>query len=140
MSVSQCELLAQWRHVLGLDIGRVMSSMLESNDLPLHTYCDEGLYSFLILYNLVFGLENLVIVSRVNAPIWPSTRPDWPSNPHHWVRRFVGNGLGLFDDGLPEENVLLVNYYKDKGLACLLYTSDAADDTPLCRSRWSPYH
>ena len=23
---------------------------------------------------------------------------------------------------------------------CLLYTSDAADDTPLCRSRWSPYH
>ena len=23
---------------------------------------------------------------------------------------------------------------------CLLYTSDAADDTPWCRSRWSPYH
>ena len=23
---------------------------------------------------------------------------------------------------------------------CLLYTSDAADDTPLCRGRWSPYH
>ena len=22
---------------------------------------------------------------------------------------------------------------------CLLYTSDAADDLPLCRSRWSPY-
>ena len=24
--------------------------------------------------------------------------------------------------------------------ACLLYTSDAADDPTLCRSRWSPYH
>ena len=23
---------------------------------------------------------------------------------------------------------------------CLLYTSDAADDPTLCRSRWSPYH
>ena len=23
---------------------------------------------------------------------------------------------------------------------CLLYTSDAADDSTLCRSRWSPYH
>ena len=23
---------------------------------------------------------------------------------------------------------------------CLLYTSDAADDMPVCRSRWSPYH
>ena len=26
-----------------------------------------------------------------------------------------------------------------KRMGCLLYTSDAADDTP-CRSRWSPYH
>ena len=25
-------------------------------------------------------------------------------------------------------------------LACLLYTSDAADDRIKCRSRWSPYH
>ena len=24
--------------------------------------------------------------------------------------------------------------------ACLLYTSDAADESTLCRSRWSPYH
>ena len=24
--------------------------------------------------------------------------------------------------------------------ACLLYTSDAADDMQVCRSRWSPYH
>ena len=24
--------------------------------------------------------------------------------------------------------------------ACLLYTSDAADDMQWCRSRWSPYH
>ena len=23
---------------------------------------------------------------------------------------------------------------------CLLYTSDAADESTLCRSRWSPYH
>ena len=23
---------------------------------------------------------------------------------------------------------------------CLLYTSDAADDMQVCRSRWSPYH
>ena len=23
---------------------------------------------------------------------------------------------------------------------CLLYTSDAADDSLTCRSRWSPYH
>ena len=23
---------------------------------------------------------------------------------------------------------------------CLLYTSDAADETRECRSRWSPYH
>ena len=30
--------------------------------------------------------------------------------------------------------------YQEKDKACLLYTSDAADDTPLCRSRWSPYH
>ena len=28
----------------------------------------------------------------------------------------------------------------DKTKACLLYTSDAADDPTLCRSRWSPYH
>ena len=24
--------------------------------------------------------------------------------------------------------------------ACLLYTSDAADEEDRCRSRWSPYH
>ena len=28
----------------------------------------------------------------------------------------------------------------DKFEACLLYTSDAADDSYACRSRWSPYH
>ena len=27
-----------------------------------------------------------------------------------------------------------------KDMTCLLYTSDAADDPTLCRSRWSPYH
>ena len=29
---------------------------------------------------------------------------------------------------------------KSLSKTCLLYTSDAADDTSLCRSRWSPYH
>ena len=28
----------------------------------------------------------------------------------------------------------------DSMKGCLLYTSDAADDNSLCRSRWSPYH
>ncbi len=29
----------------------------------------------------------------------------------------------------------------EERVRCLLYTSDAADDTlPKCRSRWSPYH
>ena len=30
----------------------------------------------------------------------------------------------------------MISEYTD----CLLYTSDAADDPTLCRSRWSPYH
>ena len=28
----------------------------------------------------------------------------------------------------------------DMSSSCLLYTSDAADDSLRCRSRWSPYH
>ena len=118
-SVSQCQALAEWRHgdVLGLDVGNVMSQSLENSQQTLHEYCDHGLYPFLVLYKLVFGLENLVIVSRVNAPIQQTTRPNQTPNPHHWVRRFLRHGLDLFTAGLPEENVILVNYYMEKGPA-----------------------
>ena len=42
-------------------------------------------------------------------------------------------------DSAAKQNVMSIPtliLFKD----CLLYTSDAADDTPWCRSRWSPYH
>ena len=39
---------------------------------------------------------------------------------------------------------MTVNAFKKRTsmlkIPCLLYTSDAADDSTLCRSRWSPYH
>ena len=36
----------------------------------------------------------------------------------------------------------LIEHYarKERWKACLLYTSDAADEHAQCRSRWSPYH
>ena len=44
--------------------------------------------------------------------------------------------LGVADHNVPTT-------FRDQGINsinCLLYTSDAADDSTLCRSRWSPYH
>ena len=35
---------------------------------------------------------------------------------------------------------VLVDGTNGNTILCLLYTSDAADDSTLCRSRWSPYH
>ena len=32
------------------------------------------------------------------------------------------------------------NRVSGRDIVCLLYTSDAADDSLTCRSRWSPYH
>ena len=34
----------------------------------------------------------------------------------------------------------LIERVPNSDKVCLLYTSDAADDPTLCRSRWSPYH
>lgn len=119
MSVSECKALNTWRHgdVLGLDVGNVMSQRLDSNRYELHTYCDFGLYAFLLLYKMVFGLEHIVIVSRVNTPVRSPSFPNAPSSSQHWVRRFVNVGLNLFHLGMPEENLILVNQYNEKGPA-----------------------
>ena len=45
-------------------------------------------------------------------------------------------GIPNLDINSLDQDLRLSQYYD----ICLLYTSDAADDTPLCRSRWSPYH
>ena len=42
--------------------------------------------------------------------------------------------------GNKNEQNLLLELEKECSNSCLLYTSDAADDSTLCRSRWSPYH
>ena len=112
MSVSECKALNAWRHgdVLGLDVGNVMSQRLDNNRYELHKYCDFGLYAFLLLYKMVFGLDHIVIVSRINTPVSQDTS-------QHWVRRFVNVGLNLFHLGMPEENLILVNQYNEKGPA-----------------------
>ena len=119
MSVSDCQALNEWRHgdVLGLDCGNVMSQRLDSNGYELHTYSDFGLYAFLLLYKMVFGLDHLVIVSRVNTPVRSPTFPNAPANVRHWVRRFVNVGLNLFHLGMPEDHLVLVNEYHEKGPA-----------------------
>ena len=40
----------------------------------------------------------------------------------------------------PELSRYLIDNYLSESNICLLYTSDAADDSLPCRSRWSPYH
>ena len=38
------------------------------------------------------------------------------------------------------DNIASFSTAVTQGADCLLYTSDAADDSLPCRSRWSPYH
>ena len=68
-----------------------------------------------------------------------------PHEPQGTIEWFDKNGV-LLDKGTGEFNKHGNDSwaYDQRGfdyvMSCLLYTSDAADDTPLCRSRWSPYH
>ena len=39
-----------------------------------------------------------------------------------------------------DEKNPIIEMIQSHSVDCLLYTSDAADDPTLCRSRWSPYH
>ena len=68
----------------------------------------------------------------------------------HWLDFYRGDALGrcgrmarvlsAWDESVPGHHWLLSMFAFGLEESCLLYTSDAADDTPLCRSRWSPYH
>ena len=48
--------------------------------------------------------------------------------------------LQFYEPVLFGKVVDLFSTAREKPVDCLLYTSDAADDYSLCRSRWSPYH
>ena len=50
----------------------------------------------------------------------------------------LNDGRSLVLDN--EQSAILVIRGDRNGDGCLLYTSDAADDSYACRSRWSPYH
>ncbi len=68
------------------------------------------------------------------------------------VGRIIGGNVGqnisggYFENACPIRMSYVLNatgfpISRSSPYACLLYTSDAADDSdPKCRSRWSPYH
>ena len=62
-----------------------------------------GFFAFLILFLAKFGAKCLHVISRVNNPY----------NPEAWVIHFCRD-IGLFDLGMPRENLHLVRHKTGK--------------------------
>ena len=106
-----------WNHgdVLGLDVGNVCSVRLSGNkkSKPFYAFADEGVYTFLCLYVLVYGGDHLMFCSRING------EASWVSHGRHrncWVVNFLLEGLGVADVlHVPDENIKICKSYYEKG-------------------------
>ena len=93
---------------LGLDIGDVMSRRSKYNT-PAWQTADHDCYPFVVLFGAKYGLADMHIISRTNRGVAYNN-----NGSDVWVTRFIRQ-LGVFNMGMPEENLHVVRQAEDKG-------------------------
>ena len=112
---------------LGIDIGRVLSQRNDAHNAPPYVGADPGAYAFCMLYAYHYGPDMLSIITRTKMG-FPYNREGKPA----WVTRFIED-MGLFDVGMPSENMQVVKTWEEKGeRAEWLELAGFIDDTFDC--------
>ena len=115
----------------GVDIGNVLSKRYRNWGYKVQTwrYVDpSGAYPFCMLFCLAYGAENLFPISRTNNGTWHTFDGKYEA----WVVRFIRD-LGLFDMGVPEDNLKICNEWWEKGeIAFNLNLAQFIDDRLEC--------
>ena len=136
-NVQESQRLHDWRRgdILGLDIGDVLSvkdphsTNAHLKDVNIWAQADPGCYAFLLLYGFTFGFANLLICTRIlGDDTWQDKHGVWHES---WGRRFIRYGLGLFDLGLPENQLVTVRERSEKGAVCTEWDVSAFIDDHL---------
>ena len=115
----------------GVDIGNVLSKRYKNWGYKVQTwrYADpSGAYAFCMLFCLAYGAENLFPVSRTNNGTWHTFDGKYEA----WVVRFIRD-LGLFDMGVPEDNLKICSEWWEKAeIALNLDLAQFIDDRLEC--------
>ena len=97
----------------GVDIGNVLSKRSTNLGHKVQAWKSadpSGAYAFCMLFCFAYGAENLFLVSRTNNGTWHT----FNGKHEAWVVRFIRE-LGLFDMGVPEDNLKICKEYWEKG-------------------------
>ena len=87
-----------------------------------------------------YSYPNNVLACDMNRPAGPSNCHR-PRGSFKILRIYGSNDGGDTARAVTAaDTTVYIQFRTIEPIFCLLYTSDAADDPTLCRSRWSPYH
>ena len=101
--------------VAGFDIGNVLSKKSRGKKPDgdwIYTSAAPGAYACMLLCICCFGASRVCVVSKTDAASWYSWHKTY-GKIEHWVVRFLRQ-LGLFDAGVPAENVRFTRYAAGK--------------------------